>query len=566
MKVWCERVVAWFQSRPGQTLFESLSIAGILGLCLIFWPQAPVPPGLALPQAPWWGGIGDMVLEGPDAAQWAENAQRMADGAFDQLDSHRMPSWLLVVAGLIRSGFTVVEAGHFVNRAMFIFAALGTYGLGRAIGGRATGIIAAVMVLGHTHLMLGTQRFGIDAAIEAMLPVAMTASFLVAIRWWLGLPVGLLVGWVIFLHHTTIPFVIPSLLLTLLMGQPGWKRWAGATALLVGVLAVVAGLSQFHPLPGLVEVERVVMEGARPGSTGVDGILAPASDLLADVQAKIVAALPLTASKLGFELSNRQIAGEYSLWLLALGVVSPLMSVRSGNVARRLAFNTAIGVVLLSCLAPLPVLSSIGAPPRYGNNLTGIAMVLVARGLVSTYVLGELALRYLVRLWPLGVIPGAVATGFLYNAAKSPPPVPPLAETVVGFYQLGESLRSTFPMGAKVACPPAEALMQAGLRACLAGNCPVEANEPAIITCMQRIARSCPIDGDIGYVALPGRQMYDPNSPGRPAMDAWIAARFQPVDSVQYSGFSAYIYRIPIMEIPVVQPASPPALAPDIAP
>ena len=100
--------LAWFGSRPGQTLFESVSIAGVVGLAFTFWPQAPVPPGLALPLAPWWGGIGDMVLEGPDAAQWAENAQRMADGAFKQLDPHRMPSWLLVVAGLVKSGFTVV--------------------------------------------------------------------------------------------------------------------------------------------------------------------------------------------------------------------------------------------------------------------------------------------------------------------------------------------------------------------------------------------------------------------------------------------------------------------------
>ena len=438
---------------------------------------------------------------------------------------------------------------------MFLLAALGTYGLGRAIGGRATGVIAAVMVLGHTHLMLGTQRFGIDASIEAMLPLAMAATFLCSWRWWLGTAVGLFVGWVMFLHHTTIPYVIPAFLLVFLVAPAGWKRGAAGGAFLLGVAAVVAGLSRFHPLPTLAEVERVVMEGARPGSTGLSGTNHPAAALLDQIRLSIVDALPATAEMLSFQLSNVQIGEHYALWLLALGVVAPLLALapteqsRHRQFARQLAYNTAIGVVLLCCLAPLPVLASIGAPPRYGNNLTGIAMVLVARGLVSTYAIAEVAIRYFVSQWPTGLLGGAVAAGFLYNASRAPPPVPPLAETVVGFYQLGESLRAAFPPNAKVACPPAESLMQAGLRQCPNANCPVESNEPAILSCLRRIAAACAVDGHVGYVALPRRQMYDPNAPGRPAMDAWIAQRFQPVDTVAYSGFSATIYRIPVASI-----------------
>lgn len=533
----------------------------VIGLALLLWPRTAVPPGVDLPAPPWWGGLRDLLLEGPDAAQWAENAQRMADRAYDRLDAHRMPSWLLLVAAFVRQGWTVVEAGHVVNRAMFVVAAVGTYALGRLTGSRATGIAAAAIVLAHPHLQLGTQRFGIDASIEAMLPLALAAGCLVGWRWGLGLVAGWLAGWVMFLHHTTIPFLAPVVLLALVTGGPGWRRWAGAATLLVGAGMVLAALMQIHPLPTLPQVVAVVQEGAHPGSAAVQG---GTESTLSTIQAQLVARFPVAVATLVDQMSGSQVPSSALFWLLGLGVVGPLLAARtpraralvSGGPAvrrvlgRQLLHGAAVGVILLACLAPLPVLAALDAPPRYGNNLLGIVAVLVARGGVSALTTLEHVTLGLWARWPRGLASAIGAVALLGATARAglthTAPPPPLGDDVVGFYQLGHALETTFPRGAGVDCPVTEALMQAGLRPCTPEHCPRGSDEASLLHCVRALAAACTVDGTVGYVSLPGHNMYDPNSPGRPALDAWVAERVPPTAQVRNGNFSATLYRIPV--------------------
>jgi hypothetical protein len=131
-------------------------------------------------------------------------------------------------------------------------------------------------------------------------------------------------------------------------------------------------------------------------------------------------------------------------------------------------------------------------------------------------------------------------------------------EDIVGFYLLGESLRETFPAGAKVDCPVSEALFQAGLQKCNELRCPLTSDEPAITACLRTIATRCATDGHIGYVALPGRQMYDPALGGRTAADEWVATRYAVSEWIVFGRFSAFIYRIPVSEIPAAEGAPPP--------
>lgn len=550
-----ERAIRVARGPAGARALDLVGIAVVLWVAVRGWPVSVLPAGLDLPPAPWWGGPGDRLLEGPDAAQWAENAQRMAEGAYEQLDSHRMPSWLLAVAGVVRTGSSVVVAGHLVNRAMFVGAALGMFALGRAVAGRAAGVIAACVLLAHPHLVQNTQRFGIDAAIEAMLPLAMAAALAAGRRWALALPLGLFVGWTVFLHHTTLPYVVPALAFTVLAGEPGWRRWAGALAMWAGIALVVAGLARIHPLPGTDEVAQVVMEGARPGSTGTGGETHSAAVLLHGLGAKVVAGLPVVIQNLRFQLWNAQIPNAAFPVLFWLGVTAPLLRTRLGTsdqpvgLGRELLFNTAVGVVLLSCLAPLPVLTAVGAPARYGSNLTGFGAVLLARGALAAISAPERGLRRFVPAWPDGLLGALLAGVFAWRAAGMPKHTPPLEDGVVGLYVLSNALQETFPPGAGVECPPTEAVLQAGLKACGTRHCPVGSDERSIRACLHAIAVTCPADGFVGYVALPGREMYDPNSPGRPAMDAWVAERFQPAKQVSYGRFAAKVYKLPVAEL-----------------
>ena len=533
-------------------LLDLVGIAVVVALAVYAWPLTVLPPGLDLPPAPWWGGPSDRLLEGPDAAQWAENAQRMAEGAYSELDPHRMPSWLLAVAAVVRAGTGVVVAGHVVNRAMFVGAALGMFALGRAVAGRAAGVIAASIVLAHPHLLLNTQRFGIDASIEAMLPLAMAASLGAGRRWRWALPLGLFVGWTVFLHHTTLPYVLPAVAFALLAGTPGWRRWAGALSLGAGIALVVAGLSTIHPLPGADEVAQVVMEGARPGSTGTGGPTESATALAQGIGAKVVGALPQVIKDLRFQLWNPQVPNAAFPLLFWLGVTAPLLRTRVGTperpvgLGRELVFNTAIGVVLVACLAPLPVLTAVGAPARYGSNLTGFAAVLLARGALTLVSAPERGLRRWVPSWPDGLLGAVLAGAFAWRSAGMPKHTPPLEYGVIGLYVLSNALQETFPPGTGVECPPTEAVLQAGLKACGARHCPVGSDDASIRACLHAIAVTCPADGYVGYVSLPGREMYDPNSPGRPAMDAWVAARFQPAKQVSYGRFAANVYKLPV--------------------
>ncbi len=649
------RAREWLDGPVAAGLLEAIALAVVLALALTYWPRTALPDGLNLPSPPWWGGGGDLLLEGPDAAQWAENAQRMAEAAYSQLDPHRMPSWLLAVGALVRCGWTVVTAGHLVNRAMFLFAGFGTYAFGRAIGGRATGVIAAATVLAHPHLLLGTQRYGIDAAIEAMLPLAMAASMVTTWRWWLGLPAGIVVGWVLFLHATTLPFVVPALLLAALAGQPGWRRAAGVGALGAGIGLLAYGLTRIHAIPTGAELLQVVMEGAHAGST-VNGGGGPSGALLDGIGPKIAAAMPSTSASLAKQVTNPYVTPFAALWLLWIGVVAPFLvtrpalglstpararggataadrvegtlraghevapspwpaitgpggpvmacyscralaferlrlfvtslglstparargsataadrvegTLRAGHeaapspwpavseatwaLARELVYNTVVGLVVVAGLMPLPLLTALGAPSRYGDNFTPLAAVLVARGMIALVSAPERLLRRFLPFWPAGLVGAVVAGMVAHRASQSVRPTPPLDDGMVGLYLLSRSLHDAFPPSTKVACPPTEALMQAGLQDCGPFRCPVESSDAAVETCLRTMAAGCGAKGTIGYVSLAGHQMYDPALPGRVAMDAWVAARVRPTATLRYGAFAATVYAIPTDVVP----------------
>ena len=563
----------------------------VIAMPLWLWPRAPLPPGLpvnaALPPAPSWGAWSDLVLDGPDAAEWAINSQRMAAGAFELLDRHRMPSWLLLVSAVMRTGMDVVTAGHFVNRCMFLVAVLATYLLGRLSSGVLAGVLAATLVLADQHLGLGVQRFGIDAAIEAMLPLGIALAFLTRERWWLGLPAGLGVGWVVLLHQTALPFVVPAVLVALLVGGPGWRRFAGAGALLVGVALVFGSVSRIFPFPTLAQIVQDVNEGANPGA-GNDA--AAAADTAAMLRTTLSTGVNDAYVRLWAQMSGWIAPIKYLVPFGILGIFAPFLRVpalwpaalnppvepkspppvpeiappapesapsrwaRVRGFLWELAHNSSVGLALLTCLAPLPFLAAAHAPTRYGENLLPFAAVLLARGMGTVACALQRAVAAILPPWPalrIGewLVGALLAVAAAYTttqlvAARGLTRAR-LSDESVGSLLLASALSEAFADGTKVACPMSEALLLTKLESCRAQPCPLTPDEPAVVACLQTLARTCGTRGTLAYVVLPGHQMYDPKARGRPALDAWIAERVPAQSSVQIGEFSALIYSVP---------------------
>lgn len=603
---WFQRAVSWLAGARVGVALDGLGALLVLVMPLWLWPRAALPPGVApdtpLPDAPWWGAWSDRVLDGPDAAEWAVNSQRMAAGAFELLDRHRMPSWLLLVAGAMRSGLDVVTAGHLVNRGMFLGAVLSVYLLARVSSGRLAAVLAATMVVADQHLGLGVQRFGIDAAIEAMLPLGLAVAFLTRERWWLGLPAGLVLGWVALLHQTALPFVVPALWIAAVCGPAGWRRYGGAVLLGVGVCVVFAVIARIFPFPGLAELAQDVNEGAQPGSGSAAGAGARTVSLL---QGSFAPGLNDAYVLLWQQMSGWLVPMKYLVPFGVIGVFGPCLDVprlvpapvaaapaagvdiggRLLRFGRALAANSAVGLGLAACLAPLPFLAAAHAPTRYGENLLPFAAVLIARGAASVVAVLRRAVAAvwvsdlpaaLIRVGGVALgIAAVVATTGLVEARGLTRAQ--LGEDGISALALGSALRDAFPAGSAVACPMTESLLMAGLEPCRTEVCPVNEADAVVTACVDATIRACAVDGTLGYVALPQRQMYDPKARGRPVMDAFIAARVAPASTVQVGSFTALIYKVPAdllagMPAPEGPPPAgspegpPPAASPEGAP
>ncbi|NOY24246.1 MAG: hypothetical protein GXP62_00070, partial [Oligoflexia bacterium] len=225
-----------------------------------------VPPHLAS-STPAWGGFWDLLLEGPDAGEWAINAARIAGGQLRQVDHHRLPTWLLMTGGLHRAGIDLVTAGHLVNRGLYIVMGLCTWLAGRLLLGPGTALLAATLALGSPHLRLASERYGIDIGVGAAVAL-IAATALAAGRWPKAAPVlGIALCAAVLTHYTTLPLWLPALLLAAAAAVPG-QRWRAAGGLSISLL--VCGLLAHHflRLPTAHELIGVVLDGLPGANSG----------------------------------------------------------------------------------------------------------------------------------------------------------------------------------------------------------------------------------------------------------------------------------------------------------
>ncbi|MCB9746258.1 MAG: glycosyltransferase family 39 protein [Alphaproteobacteria bacterium] len=529
---------------------DALLLLALLGFGASLMPAAITGAGEGLP---FWATSHDLVLDGPDAGEWAANATHALRGDWAALDMHRMPTWLMATALTMLRVPDVAMAGHLVNHLAMLGLPLVIYGLGRAGGGPATGLAAGATVAACAPLILASRRYGVDPLVASLLPLALLAA-LPARRHLSWAPAaGAVAALASLSHFTALPYLLPPLLLLALSGPRGWRRPAALLLYAAGAAATLWLVTRTFPLPTLDELRVSVSEGVAKGEAVGDAGLSQAAEQT--LVAGAVDALPQALSAGLGPLWPWWLSWSLMLaapWVGALGLGLGRCEAGSpgwrGRLRAALSWpDLGLGLALLSCLAPLPVLAAAGAEPRYSVNLLPFVAVLVVRGLVSPFALAEGALRLRWPRWPKGLLALIPAwtlcwTAWHVSAASRVPPLPPLGQLMAA-RELGERIAEGAPGPGGAASPLREAAAHAGRDFCPQTACPFGRTEADFLACVELLDAQCPGEGPIPYVVM---ERWDgPIGANEAAMGAWARARWGTAATVQRGPLKAHLVFIP---------------------
>ena len=540
-------------------LVDGLLLCLILAVGIWSWPQQDGPiSGYPELEIPWWGTVEDLLLMGPDAGWWARSTQALAEGRLHQVDTHRMPTWQILVAAAMQIEPNVVRAGHLVNRLLLLVAGLFVYLLGRAGGGRGVGLGAAVMVILAWELVFKSLQYSADIAVVAFVPFTLYMAYWASRRKAIAPLAGVVAGFAMLSHFTMIPYALPGLALMLMRWRGSLLyRMMAAGGFLLGGLLVLSGIASFYPLPSFQHLGSVfsegIVHGLDQGSYSVQGpgVAGALGKIFEGLYEGIPASMAAIVKGLGVNWCPWVLALVLPwIGVLGLGLHHPPEERRRRKNARWL-LNTsdgAMGLALLFCLAPLPFLMAAESPDRYAMNLLPVAMLLFVRGLASVCAGLEALIRiWFKQRWPRGVLVMVMGCLMAGAAVSRRQPLqdsssaPPWGMT---YLTVGRALAKAFPPGIFVASPLQESLIYSGHRFCPELHCPVGDSPEAFQRCLQMMNRDCKSKGSIPYVAtdtIPN----DPRRPARIRMDAWILSRHTPIQTVEGKGYRVHFLKIP---------------------
>lgn len=523
-------------------------LMALVGLGLYHWPGAT---GMPSPQ--------DLLLDGMDAGEWADQARAYASGRYESLDGHRMPTWT-ILSGLV-AGADIPEAGHLVNHLLQVALAPVIYGLGRAWGlGRGTSLLAGALVAANAVLVLASRRYGVDPTVTTLIPLCLLAAHLVRARWWLGLVAGAVTALATASHFTTLPYPFPAMLTVLLVARPG-ERLPATLSFLAGLSLTWGAIFLVFPWIGVDILLLSVAESASheaagvPGTPGWERLLGAALSAVrhdlpgaaVDYASRLHAAAPPAA--LTFLLAT--------LGAVGLGLGGPPRR-RRGVLPPASPAPWAGGVVLLAALAPVPVLLAMHAAPRYSDNLLPIAIILVVRGLASGAALLDGALP---RAWPRALagrsdaILGAIGCIWAVAATARGIPTANLEDALVD-QAVGTFLTEHAAPESCVVSPMRDAVAYTDLRFVRIA-CPASPTEPSFRACLSGLAWQCPDHDTLTWLVLE-RTPLDERSPAKKAMDEWAIRSFP-----RLGEYRTRTVHVSLVELPfeAVSPVSAPAPA-----
>jgi hypothetical protein len=509
---------------------------------------------------PFWAGTFDIYLDGPDAGAWASSAWAVFEGRFSDVDPNRMPTWLLLCAGAMHlTDGDVALAGHLVNRAAFLGLPLVVYGIGRLGGNRGVGLAAGLLTIFCPILGQASRRYGADPAVAFMLCSSVLAALSVRRHFLLGLLAGGIAAFASIAHFTTLAYPLCAALGVLIHGGRAWRRWAALGCFVVALLGTLSLVGVFFDLPGREDLTRVFSAGlASTPNTGLIDDRANEAHVLATVRRGLQESLGSSLDKAVYNLitSFRPLRVPWTLalvapWIGVLGLfLRPAPQLGGPGVLARLRCllghaDLGTGILLLSCLAPLPILAAVNAPTRYADNLAPFGIILFTRGLFA--IPGLVALvagRYRPSLgtWAQGIGAAAILGILVWGSVervdwrRGPPGVP--SREMVEVRSLGRSLKAHFPTSTSAVCVVREASAYAGMDYCPGSPCPMFWDERSFRECLSVVAEECRGDGPIPWVVVEGAPSDALPAPRRD-MDAWMLERWPVVEVFEGTSFKA---------------------------
>jgi len=536
---------------------DFLCIAALIWAGVLHWPTGDVSLSVAGPEPPAWGTMRDALLDGPDAGEWARCMLAFHDGRFTELSTQRLPGWIVIVNAVMAFEENVVRAGHLANHLLNLSVGLTIFAIGRLWGNRWVGLGAGALAMLSGHALSVSLRFGVDAAVVAMVPLSMLGAVLAVRHWKLSVVSGVLAALVTATHFSTLPYVLPAFAFILMAG--GRHRWLAAAGYLLGFGTLLYVLSLVFPVSTLEGFLVSIANGISPGYQG-HGRVSDWNTALGIMSDGMDTALERSVAQLLVQIRPGWLPWQAALilpWVGVLGVGLKRTDKADADWWDRT--DLAMGMGLLFCLAPLPVFAAAQAPLRYGDNLSPLGALLLVRGMASVLWMAMALLRVSKHTGVTQVVYAALGGAIFAGAIKDAKPArallyPTLEE--VGYWQLGQALSSHFSPGSGVASPVREALVEGRLAYCPQRICPEQATEEAFWECLSVHAMECDGTEPVGYVVTTA-DLYDPNAVARRDMDAWVASRWEHVAEVKNPRFEAWIYQIPREEIPdLVKPGA----------
>ena len=345
---------------------------------------------LNLPSWWWsWGNLQDWLLIGPDAGNWAANAEAWREGT--SLDSHRLPVYSMLTAWF--SGFfgDIVFAGHQVNHLLSALLGLLAYTIGRLTSGRAVAVGAGVLTAWSPELVNNQLLFGVDPALQFS-ALVLALSTLLALQkgtwpWVVG--AGVCLAWAMATHYLLMLFVPVSAACFLLMRQPFLLRIRYMLAfLLIGWLGFQFFARDYDDL-SVGMVLNVFTEGV----AGSDGRVIAEGPMGSETATGIVMQNLPTAPRLAVQRGLRSMKVEGVPWVLLLTLFWVGLIGWGLRPRERFQIDWRISLFFLAFLSPLIGLEASRAPDRYALFSRPLFFLVVARGIVSVAYMAEFGLR-----------------------------------------------------------------------------------------------------------------------------------------------------------------------------
>ncbi len=527
----------------------AVDLAVIAGLLTIRWgalvrgaPDAGLELAAGLPE--WWWSVGslhDWLLSGPDAGNWAANAQAFLDG--EPLDVHRMPVYTYLAALGGRWTGDVVFGGHLVNHLSSALVPVVAYVLGALTSRRSVGLGAALLLAWSPELVNNQLHYGVDPSLQLSVVVLGLCSWLAIDRGWgwsaaAGVAAGIAAG----SHYLGLLFVPLAVLLPLAARRPWRVRWLGPVVVAGGCAVTWAVLTAPYEGLELSGALSVYAEGVAGSDGRTSGGPLSWSEAVALVWSRAHNAPALAVQRGLRGLNLVSVPWGLLVVVFYLGLFAP--GLRRDPVARW-DWDWRPTLLLLGFLVPLMALEAARAPDRYALFSRPFLFLAVIRGVVTPVVWLERWLRGRVERWPVGVLGWVAVVGVaaLYrgplvsNWTLSPPTDKGLLER-----EVAAAVLERFGPGGDIVTPSQAVPFLTGREACPGSPCP-RGGGADLARCIDLVLRQCSGSGELPYLVTASQASGIGDQP-MPDLDALVARRFERVGLFRSPEVAIRVYAV----------------------